>query len=848
MFKAAISYYIAKGLSFFLSKRTKGLLLVGENLGNYARDNGYYFFKFLVDEKCVDNVRFVFNPNNVDFEKIEPYKKYLVRFGSLSHYLAYFDAKYCLVSHGYRDCVPEYVAFRKRRYIKPVIYLQHGVIKYKKLNYNSLSYSKNLLRFVVSSEEEKNIVCNKMMPSKVEHDLLFLRLKLWGWECLDQRISLQPDMKVVHEYARSYGYGEHIKKKISALNQKVGILPSRVIISGLPRFDYLIKDFAEIPKSDLNCVLVFPTWRESLCGLSETEFTKSDFYKGYALLLQDEGILSALRISGLTINFFLHAELSRYEHLFLRFANDVVVVGSKKVDVRDFILRSKFLVTDYSSISWDFRVLGKEVVFYQFDYASYYALRGTYAEKEADWDGSVCRDFDSAKTSIIKAIKDELASASMQKGSDIIVSGCCESICRAVESIPPKVYFVVYNIYGVGGTVRTTINSANYLYRAGFDVEIISLRQTASWPRLGLDAGIKVRPLIDARRGAYKFDIKNGVKKNVLSLSVRLLRKIPSIVMSRDEDLYHMLNLASDFRLFTAIRQIEDGVVVSTLPSLNIFISKNLSGRTVAVGQEHKYLLAHSEGLRKNIVGAYAKLDALTVLTSDDYSAYQNAIPPLKLIIQPNGTELVPANLISNRAAPRFICLARFVEQKGLDKLIRACVRVFSKNPDWTLGIYGGGELAESLVSLVAELGLQNNIDLNPAVEEVGEVLSSASFFVLPSVFEPFGMVVIEAFAHGLPVVCFDLDYGPKSLVENGVHGLKVQPFDLDALAESINLLIADPLLRARLGDNALKLVEAEYSIDAVGRKFASHIEGLYREKFGGEIFEYSLASGAEEL
>ncbi|MCY8597127.1 glycosyltransferase family 4 protein, partial [Bacillus vallismortis] len=64
-----------------------------------------------------------------------------------------------------------------------------------------------------------------------------------------------------------------------------------------------------------------------------------------------------------------------------------------------------------------------------------------------------------------------------------------------------KITFLVYNIYGMGGTVRTVANTANYLAAQNYDVEIISVRRTRGKPMFDLDKRIKLTPIFDARRG-----------------------------------------------------------------------------------------------------------------------------------------------------------------------------------------------------------------------------------------------------------------------------------------------------------------------------------------------------------
>ncbi len=79
-------------------------------------------------------------------------------------------------------------------------------------------------------------------------------------------------------------------------------------------------------------------------------------------------------------------------------------------------------------------------------------------------------------------------------------------------------------------------------------------------------------------------------------------------------------------------------------------------------------------------------------------------------------------------------------------------------------------------------------------------MLADAGLFVLPSRYEGFGMVVVEAMSHGLPVVAFDCPHGPGETITDGEDGLLVPAEDVPALSAAISALIADPERRARMG------------------------------------------------
>jgi len=130
----------------------------------------------------------------------------------------------------------------------------------------------------------------------------------------------------------------------------------------------------------------------------------------------------------------------------------------------------------------------------------------------------------------------------------------------------------------------------------------------------------------------------------------------------------------------------------------------------------------------------------------------------------------------------RAICLARFSPEKGYQVLIPALGR---KNQRLQVDIYGEGPLKEELIQKARELKLENVNFYDPVVD-VNTLLPKYHFLIMPSTYETFGNVIIEAFRHGLPVVSTDCD-GPLNFVIEGINGFLVKKGDIDSLAQKID-------------------------------------------------------------
>ena len=152
---------------------------------------------------------------------------------------------------------------------------------------------------------------------------------------------------------------------------------------------------------------------------------------------------------------------------------------------------------------------------------------------------------------------------------------------------------------------------------------------------------------------------------------------------------------------------------------------------------------------------------------------------------------------------------------KGFGLLVRAWEKVAAVHPDWKLEIWGDGPERGSLERLVRGKGLEKNVLLRGATGEVREKLLQSSMLVFPSLFEGFGMVLVEAMACGVPCVAFECPCGPRDVISPEEDGLLVPPGDTDALARAIIRLMEQPELRSRMGE-AARNKAARYAMDAV--------------------------------
>ena len=169
--------------------------------------------------------------------------------------------------------------------------------------------------------------------------------------------------------------------------------------TGLARYDLLADYHAN------NQIIIMPTWRTYLIGVNDDSFVESEFFKNWSSLLNNESLIQSCKTNNLRVKLYLHYSLQKYSHLFND--NDVVkVVKFGEEAVQDLLKESKLLVTDFSSVYFDFGYMRKPVVYFQFDQSAFnneHYSKG-YFDYKRDGFGDVCLNISETVNTIIKLI------------------------------------------------------------------------------------------------------------------------------------------------------------------------------------------------------------------------------------------------------------------------------------------------------------------------------------------------------------------------------------------------------------------------------------------------------------
>lgn len=362
-----------------------------------------------------------------------------------------------------------------------------------------------------------------------------------------------------------------------------------------------------------------------------------------------------------------------------------------------------------------------------------------------------------------------------------------------------KIAYLINNMYGIGGTVRTVANQAAEL-SARHEVEIVSVFRHRADPVLPVPAQVNLRPLVDIRQqggsaGAEGRTLYEGSERAGLPPLLFPVEDLRGGVYSR----------LTDDRLEQYLATTDADVVVGTRPGLNVVIARAAPRRVIKVGQEHLTYEQHSEELRRIMAAEYPNLDAFVTVTEADARTYANRMPMPGVRLQaiPNSVPAPPFT-VDGHNTRTIVAAGRLAPSKRHDLLVQAFSMVSEDFPDWTLRIYGKGSRRGQLDRLVGSLGLQDRVWLMGSHPRVEEAWAQGAFAAVTSSEEPFGMTIVEAMRSGLPVVSTDCPHGPASIIRDREDGLLVPNKSAPGIAEGLAAMMGDDGMRRRMSSAAL--------------------------------------------
>lgn len=170
------------------------------------------------------------------------------------------------------------------------------------------------------------------------------------------------------------------------------------------------------------------------------------------------------------------------------------------------------------------------------------------------------------------------------------------------------------------------------------------------------------------------------------------------------------------------------------------------------------------------------------------------------------------------RSPPVIGTMGRWVAKKGFDVFLQALAILKTRGVAFSAVLGGAGEEERALQSLINTLGLSSHVSCPGWVEDRAGFFAAIDLFCLPSHHEPFGIVLLEAMAHGAAVVTTDSE-GPRHIVTPGGDALMAPRGNAEALADALGALLQHPDRAYALAEAARRTIATHYTIEKVGEK-----------------------------
>ena len=263
------------------------------------------------------------------------------------------------------------------------------------------------------------------------------------------------------------------------------------------------------------------------------------------------------------------------------------------------------------------------------------------------------------------------------------------------------------------------------------------------------------------------------------------------------------------YRLRKCMEELAPDIIIAHANRAYGIARKAISGSFPLVGITHNYSTSR-----------LTQADAVFATTHDlIHYVVKQGVPEERIFHIPN---MIHCNELPHRGdrhdPPIIGAMGRFVAKKGFDIFIDALRILKERGYEFKAILGGSGEEAEKLKKQSKEAGLNGTLSFPGWIQNKRDFYTHVDIFCLPSLHEPFGIVLLEAFTYGAPVVASDSE-GPRDIITPNYDALMVRKGDAEEMANAIAKLLQDPQLSFSLAANAFAKTKMKYSIEVVGER-----------------------------
>ena len=353
-----------------------------------------------------------------------------------------------------------------------------------------------------------------------------------------------------------------------------------------------------------------------------------------------------------------------------------------------------------------------------------------------------------------------------------------------------KVNFLALHL-GYGGIESSIINSANALSDK-YEIEIISLYKLKNDQKDKLNKKVNVTYLYDGEPNRKEINLAKE-KRQMLKLIKELFKAF--VILHKKKTL-----------MSKAIKNINDGAIVSTRVEFNVLLSKYGKNSVLKIAQEHCYHNNKKSYINK-IANKYHNIDYLCALTKTLYSDYKKFLKynnHTKVVLLPNMLFELPKKH-SELKSLNFITVGRLDYGKRNNEIIDNFSKMKNKNTN--LYIIGDGIEYGNLEKQIKSLNLEKRVHLLGYLDHKDQekYLLNSCCFLMTSVTEGLPMVLLEAMSYGLPCIVYKTASGTGDIVKNNINGFIINNRNSKKYISCMDKIVSEDKLKIEMGKEAVR-------------------------------------------
>lgn len=292
-----------------------------------------------------------------------------------------------------------------------------------------------------------------------------------------------------------------------------------------------------------------------------------------------------------------------------------------------------------------------------------------------------------------------------------------------------------------------------------------------------------------------------SMAKSVFLLRKKLMLLKPDLIFSLQDGPNIVSILASSFMSIPKIIGVQNNPIID--------LNRNVLTRVI----------------KKILKKIYPKASCVIALSKGVANDYLTLVPQLENKIEVIANIGWPENSIPKgvnelKEKVKILACGRLEKQKDYPTLLKAVKLLTDEGIKIELNILGRGTLEKQLKSQCNELGILMRVNFRGFKQNIAPYYHESDIFVLSSLWEGFGNVIVEAMANGLPVIATDCPHGPAEIITNNINGILIPVADYRKLAENIKKLISDKSFRNLITKNAFERAQ-EYTAPIISKKYS---------------------------